>query len=60
MLMRIAAQAILAHTGLEEKEILSLFEVPPQPEWGDVAFPCFMLAKSFESLRSTLHWNWRN
>jgi arginyl-tRNA synthetase len=47
MLMRIAAQAILAHTGLEEKEILSLFEVPPQPEWGDVAFPCFMLAKKF-------------
>ncbi|OMF51457.1 arginine--tRNA ligase [Paenibacillus peoriae] len=47
MLMRIAAQAILAHTGLEEKEILSLFEVPPQPEWGDVAFPCFVLAKKF-------------
>lgn len=47
MLMRIAAQAILAHTGLEEKEILSLFEVPPQPEWGDMAFPCFVLAKKF-------------
>ncbi|WDZ63823.1 arginine--tRNA ligase [Paenibacillus polymyxa] len=47
MLLRIAAQAILAHTGLEEKEILSLFEVPPQPEWGDVAFPCFVLAKKF-------------
>lgn len=47
MLVRIAAQAILAHTGLEEKEILSLFEVPPQPEWGDVAFPCFVLAKKF-------------
>lgn len=47
MLMRIAAQAILAHTGLEEKEILFLFEVPPQPEWGDVAFPCFVLAKKF-------------
>ncbi|MGN9168597.1 arginine--tRNA ligase [Paenibacillus polymyxa] len=47
MLLMIATQAILAHTGLEEKEVLSLFEVPPQPEWGDVAFPCFVLAKKF-------------
>ncbi|WP_090735444.1 arginine--tRNA ligase [Paenibacillus sp. Mc5Re-14] len=45
MLLMIATQAIVAHTGLEEKEVLSLFEVPPQPEWGDVAFPCFVLAK---------------
>lgn len=47
MLLMIATQAIVAHTGLEEKEVLSLFEVPPQPEWGDVAFPCFVLAKKF-------------
>ncbi|KJD46865.1 arginine--tRNA ligase [Paenibacillus terrae] len=47
MLMSIAIQAISAHTGLEEKEISSLLEVPPQPEWGDVAFPCFLLAKKF-------------
>ncbi|MMZ45626.1 Arginine--tRNA ligase [compost metagenome] len=47
MLLMIATQAIVAHTDLEEKEVLSLFEVPPQPEWGDVAFPCFVLAKKF-------------
>ncbi|MFK4470495.1 arginyl-tRNA synthetase [Paenibacillus sp. RC73] len=47
MLLSIATQAISAHTGLEEKEISSLLEVPPQPEWGDVAFPCFLLAKKF-------------
>ncbi|AUO09157.1 arginine--tRNA ligase [Paenibacillus jamilae] len=47
MLLMIATHAIVAHTGLEEKEVLSLFEVPPQPEWGDVAFPCFVLAKKF-------------
>ncbi|MBU9707568.1 arginine--tRNA ligase [Paenibacillus sp. AK121] len=47
MVLMIATQAIVAHTGLEEKEVLSLFEVPPQPEWGDVAFPCFVLAKKF-------------
>ncbi|WP_068496267.1 arginine--tRNA ligase [Paenibacillus kribbensis] len=45
MLLLTAAKVLLTHTGLGEKEILSLLEIPPQPEWGDLAFPCFVLAK---------------
>ncbi|MEC0235914.1 arginine--tRNA ligase [Paenibacillus kribbensis] len=45
MLLKTAAKVLLNHTGLEEKEVLSLLEIPPQPEWGDLAFPCFVLAK---------------
>jgi len=29
------------------EEILNLLETPPNREMGDVAFPCFSLAKSF-------------
>lgn len=47
MLLLAAAQVISAHTGLEDKEVISLLEIPPQPEWGDLAFPCFALAKKF-------------
>ncbi|MSS43830.1 arginine--tRNA ligase [Anaerosalibacter bizertensis] len=32
---------------LDEKEIMSLIEVPPSYEMGDYAFPCFKLAKIF-------------
>lgn len=31
--------------GLSPDEIISLLEVPPKPELGDYAFPCFCLAK---------------
>ncbi len=30
---------------LESKEILEMIEVPPDPQMGDYAFPCFRLAK---------------
>jgi arginyl-tRNA synthetase len=30
---------------LSEKELTSLMEIPPSPELGDFAFPCFTLAK---------------
>ncbi len=33
-------------TELEESHILSLTETPPNPEMGDLAFPCFTLAKT--------------
>jgi len=33
--------------GLEETEILSMIEVPPNSDMGDYAFPCFRLAKTF-------------
>ena len=32
---------------LNQEEILSMIEVPPNPEMGDFAFPCFKLAKVF-------------
>lgn len=32
--------------GLTAEDILSLLEVPPKPELGDYAFPCFRLAKT--------------
>ena len=32
--------------GLEEADIAALIEIPPKPELGDFAFPCFRLAKT--------------
>lgn len=32
-------------TGLKKDEVDSLIEIPPSPEIGDYAFPCFVLAK---------------
>ena len=31
--------------GLTSAEIADLIEIPPKPELGDFAFPCFRLAK---------------
>lgn len=31
--------------GVDEKEIKNLIEIPPSPEMGDYAFPCFILSK---------------
>lgn len=35
-------------TKLSEKEIEPLIEIPPAPEMGDFAFPCFSLSKIFK------------
>ena len=32
---------------MSEKEISELIEIPPNPQMGDFAFPCFKLAKAF-------------
>lgn len=32
-------------TGLETQEIYNMLEVPPNPEMGDIAMPCFRLSK---------------
>lgn len=32
---------------MSEKEIFELIEIPPNPQMGDFAFPCFKLAKAF-------------
>ena len=39
------ARCISGKSGLSPDEILSLFEVPKKAEMGDLAFPCFRLAK---------------
>lgn len=41
------AKMLVNHLDLSEEEILALLETPPNREMGDVAFPCFILAKSF-------------
>lgn len=41
------AKMLVNHLDLNEEGILSLLETPPNREMGDVAFPCFSLAKSF-------------
>jgi len=39
------AKEIAALTGLEYDNVFSAVETPPNPEMGDLAFPCFPLAK---------------
>ena len=34
---------------LTQKQILDLIETPKQDEFGDVAFPCFSLAKQYKN-----------
>jgi arginyl-tRNA synthetase len=43
------AKAISQSTALAEAEILKVLEQPKNPEHGDLAFPCFMLAKATKS-----------
>lgn len=42
------ARLIKKHVPLSEEQIVSLLEVPPSPELGDFAFPCFSLAKEMK------------
>ena len=44
-LKRTIAGALAQQTGLEAAEILALLEAPKKTDFGDVAFPCFQLAK---------------
>jgi arginyl-tRNA synthetase len=41
----IIAQRIKQHVDLELDTIIELIEIPPRPEMGDFAFPCFQLSK---------------
>lgn len=43
-----AAELLTSSLDLEYNEILSLLEIPPNREMGDVAFPCFTLAKTYK------------
>ncbi len=40
------AKAISKITNIEEKELASYIEIPPNSDLGDYAFPCFKLAKA--------------
>lgn len=42
---KLIAQRINEFVDLEVEKIESLIEIPPKPEMGDYAFPCFQLAK---------------
>jgi arginyl-tRNA synthetase len=42
-----AVKAIQKHVAMKQPELDALFEVPPNPKMGDLAFPCFSLAKQF-------------
>ena len=35
-------------TTLDEDSVVNLLEIPPDPKMGDLAFPCFQLAKKFK------------
>ena len=39
------AELIKAHVELDIQVIENLIEIPPKPEMGDYAFPCFQLSK---------------
>jgi arginyl-tRNA synthetase len=47
MLNQTISELLEQITPLEASQIESLLEVPPQKEWGDLAFPCFTLAKEW-------------
>ena len=42
------AKLISKHSKLSEKQASELMEIPPSPELGDFAFPCFSLSKEFK------------
>ena len=41
-------QVLAEHVGLSPKEAENLLEMPPEPDFGDYAFPCFVLAKKYK------------
>ena len=46
---KIIAEKIAKAAELQQEEIVSYIEVPPNQEMGDYAFPCFKLAKTLKS-----------
>lgn len=43
---KLIAEKISSLTNIDTETIQGLIEIPPKPEMGDYAFPCFQLAKS--------------
>jgi arginyl-tRNA synthetase len=46
---RAIAAALPANAGLEATDVAALLATPPDPSLGDLAFPCFRLAKTLRS-----------
>ena len=42
--------------GMSAEEISTYIEIPPKPELGDFAFPCFRLAKSRRASATLIFW----
>ncbi|MCD4656725.1 MAG: arginine--tRNA ligase [Planctomycetes bacterium] len=45
ILKNIVAEKLTENVELEGEQILEFIEIPPNPEMGDLAFPCFKLSK---------------
>ncbi len=43
------AELLAAHMDMPAERIIELVEMPPKPEMGDLAFPCFSLAKTLRN-----------
>ncbi|MFH1802653.1 MAG: arginine--tRNA ligase [archaeon] len=41
-------KSLVKETSLEEKEVENLLEIPPSPDLGDYAFPCFILSRKLK------------
>ncbi|TCS83080.1 arginyl-tRNA synthetase [Tepidibacillus fermentans] len=54
MMKQYVAKVLSQHVDLSEEEILNVLEIPPSREMGDVAFPCFILAKTFRKAPQTI------
>ncbi|MCJ8010702.1 arginine--tRNA ligase [Paenibacillus sp. KQZ6P-2] len=48
MLYQWAAEVLKAYVPLEVEQLMELLEIPPSASMGDMAFPCFILAKQFK------------
>lgn len=44
-----AVKLVVGATGLQQSEVIARMTVPPKPDLGDFAFPCFSLAKHFRN-----------
>ncbi|MDG0794745.1 arginine--tRNA ligase [Cohnella ginsengisoli] len=54
MLLEQAAALLQPHVPLEKEALLRRLETPPEPHLGDVAFPCFVLAKQLRRAPSAI------
>ena len=50
---KIIGEKIAKAAEIEEAEVTSYIEIPPNTEMGDYAFPCFKLAKEMNYFRKS-------